>query len=213
VTRLLLATRNAGKLRELRTLLEGEGLELIGFGDVPALPEVEETGKTFEENARLKASHAARAIEVWALGEDSGLEVDALEGRPGVHSARYSGIHGDDEANNAKLVQELDGCRERGARYVCAMALARPEGEIVATTRGVCEGHIAHEPRGTGGFGYDPYFWPEPASCSMAELEPHAKDLISHRGQALRAMLSLIRLHLIQGGAAPDPSSEEPSLR
>ncbi len=211
MTRLLLATRNAGKLRELRSLLEGERLELVGLGEFPHFGEVEETGKSFEENAALKATQAARDLDLWALGEDSGLEVDALGGRPGIHSARYAGEHGDDAANNAKLIEELRGVENRSARYVCSMVLASPGGRVIATTRGVCEGRISNTPSGVQGFGYDPYFWPEPAQCSMASLEPQSKDLISHRGQALRAMISLIRMHLGSESAVGSP--EEPTVR
>jgi len=211
VIRLLLATRNPGKLRELRGLLGGEALELVGLADFPHFGDTEETGKTFEENAAIKASEAARSLEIWALGEDSGLEVDALSGRPGIYSARFAGEHGDDAANNAKLMEELQGVRERSGRYVCCMALANPGGGVVATTRGVCEGRIANQASGSNGFGYDPYFWPEQAQCSMAALEPQAKDMISHRGQALRAMISLIRMHLTRESTVHSP--EEPTLR
>lgn len=209
--RLLLATRNRGKLRELSALLGGERLELITLAEHGGVGEIEEIGTTFEENARIKATQAARAARLWALGEDSGLEVDALGGQPGVFSARYAGTHGDDAANNARLVRELAGNPNRRARYVCALALAAPSGEVVALTRGVCEGKIGTEPRGSQGFGYDPYFWPEAASSgSMAELEPALKDAISHRGQALRAMVSLLRMHL----ASEHPASPgEPTLR
>jgi XTP/dITP diphosphohydrolase len=199
VSRLLLATRNAGKIRELHTLLQGESLELSALADYPELEDAEESGLSFEENARIKASHGARALGAWALGEDSGLEVDALDGRPGIYSARYSGSHGDDRANNAKLVRELADASDLAARYVCAMALAQPDGRIAAVTRGVCEGRIVLEPRGSSGFGYDPHFVPEPSAKTMAELAPEAKDALSHRGQALRAMLHLLRLHLAPG--------------
>jgi XTP/dITP diphosphohydrolase len=209
--RLLLATRNRGKLRELSALLGAERLELITLAEHGGVGEIEETGTTFEENARIKAAQAARAARLWTLGEDSGLEVDALGGQPGIFSARYAGAHGDDDANNARLVRELAGNPNRRARYVCALALAAPDGEVVALTRGVCEGKIGTEPRGSQGFGYDPYFWPEAAgSGSMAELEPALKDAISHRGQALRAMVSLLRMHL----ASEHPASPgEPTLR
>ena len=210
--RLLLATRNRGKLREIAGLLGGEGLELVPVGERDGVGEVEETGTSFEENARLKASHAARSARMWALGEDSGLEVDALGGQPGIFSARYAGQHGDDAANNARLMQELAGNENRRARYVCALALADPEGDVVALTRGVCEGRIGTEARGSQGFGYDPYFWPEAAgSGSMAELDPALKDAISHRGQALRAMISLLRMHLHAGAEPASPG--EPTLR
>ena len=210
--RLLLATQNRGKVRELAALLGGEPLELVTLAE-HGPGEIEETGTSFEENARIKASHAARAARMWTLGEDSGLEVDALGGQPGIFSARYAGAHGDDAANNARLIRELAGNEDRRARYVCALALADPQGEVVALTRGVCEGRIGTEARGSHGFGYDPYFWPEAAagSGSMAELDPALKDAISHRGQALRAMVSLLRMHVSPGQEPGSPG--EPTLR
>ena len=192
--RLLLATRNAGKVREMRELLDGLGVQIETLAAHPEVDEVEETGESFEENARIKAVHAARASGLWSVGEDSGLCVDALGGAPGVHSARYSGVHGDDEANNARLLRELEGKSERSARYVCVLCLARPDGEVLVTTRGVCEGEIAVVPRGSGGFGYDPLFVPERIpGVTMAELRPEQKNLISHRGQGLHAFLPLLR--------------------
>jgi XTP/dITP diphosphohydrolase len=122
---------------------------------------------------------------MWAVGEDSGLEVDALDGAPGVRSARYAGVQGDDAANNARLLRELHGVAERGARYVCALALAGPDGDVVVGARGACEGRIATAPRGSGGFGYDPLFWLPALSCSAAELPRAEKNRISHRGLAL----------------------------
>jgi XTP/dITP diphosphohydrolase len=197
VTRLVLATRNAGKLRELNVLLGGRtDLELETLADHPEVGEVEETGTTFEENAALKATAAARATGLWALGEDSGLAIDALGGAPGVTSARWAGTQGDDSANNERLIKELEGIEQRSARYVCVMVLARGDGEVVATVRGTCEGTIAFEPRGSGGFGYDPYFVPEARRQTMAELAPDEKDALSHRGQAARSMLPLIEAHL-----------------
>jgi len=193
---LLLATRNRGKAVELCALLAGENLVLETLADRPDLPEVEETGKTFDENARLKATAAARATGLWALGEDSGLEVDALDGAPGVYSARYAGTHGDDAANNARLVRELAGKADRRARFVCCLALARPDGSVVATSRGTCEGRIAEAPAGTSGFGYDPLFVPESGTATLAQLESREKSLLSHRGQALRSLLGLLRMHL-----------------
>ena len=206
---LVLATRNQGKLRELLGLLRGESVEVVTLDAFPHLCDVDETGTTFEENARIKASYAARQADAWALAEDSGLSVDALDGLPGVYSARYAGRHGDDDANNAKLIRALEGKDDRAARYICSMVLARPGGDVVGTTRGVCEGRIGHEPRGTGGFGYDPYFWPDAATSTMAELDPHAKDSLSHRGQALRAMLPILRMQL----SGADPSREAHTLR
>jgi XTP/dITP diphosphohydrolase len=197
VKRLLLATRNAGKIREMRDLLASLDVQLETLFSHPEAGEIEETGETFEDNARLKAVHAARATGLWAVAEDSGLCVDALGGNPGVRSARYSGVHGDDEANNAKLLREMEGKTERRARYVCVLCLARPDGEVLVTTRGVCEGEIATAARGSGGFGYDPLFLPERIpGPTMAELHPEQKNLISHRGQGLHAFLPLLRAHL-----------------
>jgi XTP/dITP diphosphohydrolase len=195
--RLLVATRNEGKLRELRALLEGTGLHLETLASHPEAADVRESGATFDENARIKASAAARATKLWTIADDSGLEVEALGRAPGVRSARYAGVHGDDAANVAKLLRELEGRTDRRARFVCAMALARPDGEIVATAHGVCEGSITTAPRGKSGFGYDPVFVPLVfPDQTMAELDRHDKNAVSHRGQALRAFLPLLRAHL-----------------
>lgn len=195
--RLLVATRNEGKLVELRALLDDFGLQLETLAGHPEAGDVRESGKTFDENARIKASAAARATGLWAIADDSGLEVAALGGAPGVRSARYAGVHGDDAANNARLLRELDGKTDRHARFVCAMALAQPDGEIEATASGVCEGEITNAPRGTAGFGYDPVFAPTVfPDRTMAELGRAEKNAISHRGAALRAFLPLLRAHL-----------------
>ncbi|MFQ5699754.1 MAG: RdgB/HAM1 family non-canonical purine NTP pyrophosphatase [Myxococcota bacterium] len=187
--RLLLATRNTGKLRELRLLLEPQGIEVESLATHPEVGAIEETGDSFEANARLKASLAARASGLWSLGEDSGLEVDALEGAPGVRSARFSGVHGDDTANTRTLLERLAGERHRAARYVCVMALAQPDGRVVEVAHGACEGEILEAPRGRGGFGYDPCFRPSGEERSMAELAPSEKAARSHRGRAARALL------------------------
>jgi XTP/dITP diphosphohydrolase len=192
--RLLLATRNEGKQRELRALLAIPNLVLETFAQHPLIGELEETGVTFEANARAKAIHAARSSGVLALGEDSGLEVDALGGAPGVRSARYAGTHGDDAANIAKLLSELARAENRRARFVCTVAVAEPDGEVTATARGSCEGAIALTPRGAGGFGYDPVFLPDGApGRTMAELNPDEKAALSHRGQALRRIAPFLR--------------------
>jgi len=194
---LLVATRNEGKLNELRSLLEGTGLRLETLASQPLSGDLAETGATFDENARSKASAAARATALWTIADDSGLEVAALGSAPGVRSARYAGVHGDDAANLAKLLHELDGRTDRRARFVCSIALARPDGEIVATAHGVCEGAIAAAARGTGGFGYDPVFVPRAfPGQTLAELDPRDKNAVSHRGAALRAFLPLLRAHL-----------------
>jgi XTP/dITP diphosphohydrolase len=210
VIRLLLATRNRGKLRELEYLLQEAGLGgfvLETLADHPEVGEVEETGQTFEENAHLKAVVVAQATGLWTLAEDSGLEVEALGGAPGIYSARYAGTHGDDVANNARLLRELAEASDRAARYVCVAALASPEGEIAASVQGTCSGTIAREPRGSRGFGYDPCFLPEGEQRTMAELSPAEKASISHRGKALRALMPAIeRLGAQDSGAARRPS-------
>jgi XTP/dITP diphosphohydrolase len=199
VRTLLLATRNEGKLREMRHLLRHLDVRLESVASHPEVGDIEETGSTFEENARIKAIGSARASGLWAIAEDSGIGVDALGGAPGVRSARYAGVHGDDDANNRKLLAALAGERDRAARYACCIALANPEGEVLATATGTCEGRIAKEPRGKGGFGYDPLFEPERApGRTMAELTPVEKSSISHRGQAVRAFVPLLRALLEQ---------------
>ena len=194
--RLLIASRNPGKLRELRRLLAGEEICLDTLASHQNVGEIDETGDTFEANAGLKASHGARQTGLWTLGEDSGIVVDALGGAPGVLSARYAGVHGDDAGNNRKLISELQGVENRTARYVCALALANPQGEVVATVHGVSEGRIIDEPRGRRGFGYDPHFVPDGETRTNAELSDSEKSSISHRGRALRAFIPILRLHL-----------------
>ncbi len=187
--RILAATGNAGKLREVRALLDDLGFEVLGLGDV-GLAGAEETGDTFVANALLKARHAAAATGLAVIADDSGLEVDALGGAPGVLSARYAGEGADDEANNAKLAAALAGVpdAQRGARYRCALVyLPAPAGTPVVT-QGVWEGSIASQPRGTRGFGYDPYFYLPELRCTAAELDPALKNRISHRGLAMRAL-------------------------
>ena len=192
--KLVLASSNTGKLAELRNLL-GAGFELhaqseFGVGDA------EETGLSFVENAILKARHAARATGLPALGDDSGLCVDALHGAPGLYSARYAGIHGDSEANIDKLLRELDGVDDarRGARFVCVLALLREAGDpqpIIA--EGGWEGRILRQRRGGNGFGYDPVFLDPENGVSAAELDPAIKNAISHRGRALAMLREKLR--------------------
>ncbi len=191
-TRLLLATRNAGKLAELRRLLESAvpGVEVVGLRDVPDYPEAPETGATFEENALLKAREAVRYTGLPAVADDSGLTVDALNGMPGVLSARWSGRHGDDDANTALLLGQVADVPDerRGAAFVCAAALVTPDGAERVVER-QWRGHLIREKRGTNGFGYDPAFLPvEHPDRTMAELDPAEKDAISHRGRAARAL-------------------------
>ncbi len=185
-TRVVLATRNAGKVEELRRILAGMEIELLGADDV-GLPEVEETGTTFQENALLKARSAALHADLPAVADDSGLEVDALQGEPGVRSARFAGRHGDDAANLELLLQRLEGVPARRARFVCAAALALPDGRAWLVD-GVLEGEVVHEPRGDQGFGYDPVFRPLGETRTTAELPAEEKDAISHRGIAFRRL-------------------------
>jgi XTP/dITP diphosphohydrolase len=194
----LLATRNEGKIREFRQMLSAQSIPVETLEGYPGTGEAQETGRTFEENARIKAAYYAGATGKWTVAEDSGLVVDGLDGEPGVRSARYAGTHGDDAANNDRLLRALKGMPDRSARYVCAIVLARPDGEPVITVQGICEGEIVETPRGEGGFGYDPLFIPTGEVRTNAELPPDDKNAISHRGRALRSLLPLMRLHLPQ---------------
>lgn len=186
---ILIATKNDGKLREIREILEGLSVRLVSLGDGDELPEPVEDAATFQGNAELKALHYARLSGCWALADDSGLEVDALGGRPGVRSARYAGATRDDEANNAKLLQAVAGVSptRRTARFRCVVALANTGG-VLATASGTLEGVIVDEARGVNGFGYDPHFFVEAVGMTAAEMPPDQKNRISHRGQAFRAI-------------------------
>ncbi|HEV8558611.1 MAG TPA: RdgB/HAM1 family non-canonical purine NTP pyrophosphatase [Actinophytocola sp.] len=197
MTRILLATRNPKKLDELRRILATEnvtGIDIIGLSDVPDFPEAPEVGATFEENARAKARDAAQATGLPAVADDSGLSVDALHGMPGVLSARWSGTHGDDKANLDLVLAQITDLPDnrRGAAFVCAAALATPAGEETVVTA-TWPGILARKPRGTNGFGYDPIFVPDGHTVTSAELNPVEKDVLSHRGQALRLLLPYLR--------------------
>lgn len=182
---IIIASKNKGKIREIRQIYSDLPIAVVETAD---LPEVTEDGASFAENARKKAIEVARHTGKWALADDSGLEVDALGGAPGIHSARWSG--GDDEANNDKLLAELRDvpAAARTARYRAVVAVAAPDGRIVAEADGACEGVIGFERRGAGGFGYDPLFVLPQFGRTMAELPPETKNEISHRGQALRRL-------------------------
>jgi XTP/dITP diphosphohydrolase len=187
MTRLVLGTRNRKKREELADLLKDLPLEVVDLSGYPDAPEIEETGATFEANARLKAVGVAKALGQWVLAEDSGLVVPALNGRPGVFSARYAGRHGDDEANNDRLLAELAPLSDdrRAAYYVCVAALADPKAEVVAVTEGRCHGVIVKERRGTGGFGYDPLFLVPEYHQTFGELSLRVKQALSHRARAI----------------------------
>lgn len=190
--RVLVASRNAKKLDELRRILDEagvSGIEIVGLGDVPAYDEAPETGATFEENAVAKARDGFAATGLACVADDSGVAVDALNGMPGVLSARWAGKHGDDAANNALLLAQLGDVPDerRGAQFVSACALVADGVEIVV--RGEWPGVIGRKPVGEGGFGYDPLFTPEGGTRTSAELTPAEKDAASHRGRALRQLL------------------------
>ena len=193
--RLLLATRNAGKLTELRRLLASAvpGVEVVGLADVEEYPEAPETGATFTENALLKAREAVRYTGLPAVADDSGLTVDALNGMPGVLSARWSGKHGDDDANTALLLGQVADVPDerRGAAFVCAAALVTPDGTERVIER-QWRGRLVREKRGSNGFGYDPVFVPEGLDVTSAELSAAEKDARSHRGQAFAALVPVL---------------------
>ena len=202
-TRVVLATNNPKKLAELRRIVEAAGLsvEVLGLTDFPGYPEPEETERTFEGNAFLKASAAARETGLTAIADDSGLEVDELNAMPGVRSARWSGAHGDDAANTALLLAQISDvpAGERDARFVSAVALVVPQpdgGVREQVLRRDWAGQLIEAPRGSNGFGYDPIFVPAGQELTSAELSPAAKDAASHRGQAVRAMIPLVAAEL-----------------
>ncbi|MFC9877938.1 RdgB/HAM1 family non-canonical purine NTP pyrophosphatase [Nocardia salmonicida] len=191
--RVLVASRNAKKLTELRRILDEAGVagvELVSLNEVPPYEEAPETGATFEENAIAKARDGAVATGLPCVADDSGIEVDALNGMPGVLSARWAGGHGDDAANNALLLAQLGDVPDdrRGGRFVSTCALVLPDG-TTTVVRGEWPGTIAREPHGDGGFGYDPLFLPEGGTGSAAELTPAEKDAVSHRGRALTQLI------------------------
>jgi len=199
--RMLIATGNTGKVAEYRILLSSWSDDLVGLGDLGITATVEENGSTFAENALLKARFYSSVAGQVVLADDSGLEVDALGGRPGVRSARYGGPEATDEDRYLRLLAEMEGipADQRGARFRCAIAVAWPDGHSALTT-GTCEGEIALEPRGSNGFGYDPVFLITSLGFTMAELPPETKNAISHRARAALAMLRLLRAHSASRG-------------
>jgi XTP/dITP diphosphohydrolase len=191
---LLIATGNKGKIVEFRSLLASLPLRLRNLAEFPEIREVEETGTTFSDNAVLKASGYAGQTGLWTLADDSGLEVDALDGAPGVFSARYAGESATDSQRIERLLEELSqyGEQERRARFICVIAIADAHGQIVHLSTGRCEGQIIHAPRGTGGFGYDPVFLPQGFNQTFGELSPEIKQSISHRALAMQAARSFL---------------------
>lgn len=205
--KLVFATRNPGKLRELRQLLSHERLEVIGLEDFPDAPEIEENGASFAENAVAKAVGIMRATGLPSLADDSGLEVDALGGAPGVHSARYAGPGASDADRVVLLLQNLRGVppENRTARFRCAVAFVEPrDPDRVEVREGTCEGRILGAPRGTGGFGYDPVFYAEEIEQTFAEAPAEIKNRLSHRGQAMRQMAAYLEERL-RGPAGARP--------
>jgi len=202
VIRVLIASGNRGKVREFQEMLRDHGVECTDLSAHPNAIAPEETGHTFRANAMLKAMHYATSLRTWALADDSGLSVDVLGGKPGVHSARWAelGNAGKGDAdNNALLLQQLDAVPsdQRAARFVCCLALSDPQGRVILTAQDEVEGQMLRAPRGEGGFGYDPLFLVPALGKTTAELPAHEKHAISHRGKALRrlaAMLDRVKL-------------------
>ena len=201
---LLIATGNAGKAREFREMLGASRFAWRSLADVPPGPDVEETGRTFRANACIKATAYALRHRTWTLADDSGLEVDALGGNPGVLSARWAQHNGTgkgDADNNATLLRQLQGVPDerRTGRFVCVLALSDPDGRIVLTVRDTMEGRILHAPRGANGFGYDPLFLVEGFDRTSAEMSPDEKHAVSHRGKALRRLKPLLEKLILSG--------------
>ena len=198
--RIVIATGNPHKVDEIRAVLEPMGFAVVSLPELgrPVPAEPDEPGSTFEENARIKARYYAAALGEAVLADDSGLEVDALQGAPGVHSAYWAGTEGSradrDARNNAKLVGLMRGVPpdQRRARFVCTMCIATPDGIVLIETRGEFEGVIADEPRGAHGFGYDPHLWIPECAMTSAELSPQEKNAMSHRGRAVRRLAYLL---------------------
>lgn len=196
--KVLIASKNQGKIREIKQILVLPGLRLLSYEDVDDWGEIRETGKTYEENAYLKAQFLLRKFGLPVVADDSGLEVEALGGRPGVNSALYAGEKAADEERVKKLLTELEGVPEehRRARFRCIALFLSPLGEVI-TAEGVLEGRIGFEPRGSGGFGYDPVFIPDGCTKTLAELSLQEKNKLSHRGKAFRRLREKLEAALI----------------
>jgi XTP/dITP diphosphohydrolase len=194
--RLVVASRNPGKVTELRDLLRGNGWEVVGLADAGFVQDAEEDGDTFEANARKKAKAVAKWTKTWTLADDSGLQVDALGGEPGVRSARYAGENATDADRMKKLLDRMIAVPDetRTARFRCVICLVDPKGRA-HTFEGECEGRIAHHPRGHAGFGYDPVFMPDGSSKTFGELGLEAKRRLSHRARAMERAVAYLRTH------------------
>ena len=192
--KIIFATSNKGKMKEIREILKDTGAEILSMAEAGIEIDIVEDGTTFEENALIKARAIRNLTDCLVLADDSGLEVDALDGEPGIYSARYMGENTSYDLKNANIIKRLDGLEgtARSARFVCVIAAAFPDGGE-ATRRGTIEGCIAHEPAGTNGFGYDPIFYVPEYGCTTAQLSAEQKNKISHRGKALEAIKEVIR--------------------
>lgn len=192
--RIVFATGNAGKMREIRMIMEDMGMEILSMKEIGINPDIVEDGTTFTENAIIKAKAVAALTDAIVLADDSGLEIDALNKEPGIYSARYMGEDTSYRIKNANLIERLEGVpdEKRTARFVCAIAAVLPNGELL-TTSGTVEGRIGYEEKGANGFGYDPIFFLPEFGCTSAELTDEQKNEISHRGKALRAMKELLQ--------------------
>lgn len=187
---IVIATRNPGKLEEFKVLMKDLEVELRSLEEWPDLAEPEETGRTFMANARLKSTYYAKATGLPCIADDSGLEVLALEGAPGVHSARYAGEEATDEENNNQLLQTMKFQVKRTCRFRCALAVAAPTGKILLESDGICDGMLLHEPLGTEGFGYDPLFWSTELHKGLGETTMQEKNKISHRAKAIKKLVA-----------------------
>lgn len=191
IQELVIATHNQGKLQEFRELMKELPVQIKCLADFEAIEEPEETGKTFAANAKLKAAYYAKKTGMVCIADDSGLEVQALDGAPGVRSARYAGEKATDEENNQLLLHNMKFQVKRTCRFRCALAVVQPDGRVLYETDGSCDGMLLHEPLGTGGFGYDPLFWSTELHKGMAEDTMQEKNKISHRGKAIKKLVAI----------------------
>ncbi len=190
--RLVVASKNKGKIKEFEQMLGKFDFQVLSLNDFGQIEEPEETGSTFLDNAKLKASYYAQKTKEYCMADDSGLQVDALNGAPGVYSARYAGLDATDEKNNKLLIKNMTGQTNRNCQFFCALAIADPTGKIVFTTQGLCHGTLLEQPIGDNGFGYDPLFFSVDLQKTLAQALPDEKNSISHRSKALQDMVKLL---------------------